>query len=1108
VATTEFQIVEEQSDDGHADGDRPVARGLTLVANALSVMAGKTVTMAFGFLFWLVAAREFPREQVGLAAGVVAAMMLCTQFAIGGVGSALITCYPQYRRRPARLLDTSVTVVVLTALAAAGLFLIAASLGLHQLGVVAANPVYALAFTLMTVFGTVGILLDQLSIALGRGDQVLVRGLAFGVVTVAGIALLPLAFGHPGSLAIFAPWALAGATNVALGLVQLRRMLPDYRYRGRVDRATAKDLMRHGLPNYALTLTERAPGLLLPIIVTEVLTPADNATWYAVWMMAWVVYTIPISAGLSLFAEGSNRPAGLRKATGEAIRVALLVGLAASLVLGLFARPLLSLLGSTYGATGATPLRILLLAFVPLTLVQAYFATSRARRRLREAVVVGSVSAAVSVGVAAAAGAAWGLVGMAFGWLAVQCATGAWAVCRGGSAGAWSPERSRRWLGDAVTAWRTRVGFALRRGRAWSLAAFGHELAPMGAVALALVLWATSLSAIQPARLTGLGFVSVLPIRFYAGVLLLTLAFVWALVRRSPSEPLLLLLVLSLVVMLFALAPLVEDVPRYAVTWRHVGIAQSIVSTGHVDPGVDAYFNWPGFFILVGALAKAAGFNSTLPLTAWSPLYFNLAYLLPLLVIFRALANSRRLTWLSIWIFYLGNWIGQDYFSPQGFSFFLYLVILAILLRWFVPWPDDNPLATGPLLRVRRRRRVVEAPAPCTPRTRRALLVSVVFLFLALVPTHQLTPVAVLLATTGLVVFRACRLRWLPPFMAAAIGCWWMTGARVFFKGHLHTVVNRVGKVDAVVSQNVTNRVVGNLDHRIIVDMTLLAGGTVWLLAGLGAWHLLRENRRYLPAAVLAVAPIPLLILQTYGGEMLLRVQLFALPFTAFFAASFLLGDLRPVYASGGRRALIAGACLLLSGLFLFARYGNEKIDRLSQDEVTAVRHLYALAQPGSILVAGSGNLPWKYRDYASHRYRLVVKMPNWGVTATPWASLAPLLEDVRDTMISSSPPAYLIIERSEKDEVDQLGYGTPGSLDRFELAVASSPRFRTVYRNPDATIFALASAGTAASSNATPDLAASRSPTRRGAGAATPRAGRASRTRTGHLRGAPPRRR
>jgi hypothetical protein len=642
---------------------------------------------------------------------------------------------------------------------------------------------------------------------------------------------------------------------------------------------------------------------------------------------------------------------------------------------------------------------------------------------------------------------------------------------------------------------------------------------------LALALWATSLSAIHLARMSGLGFVSVLPIRFYAGVLILTLAFVWVIARRSPSEPVLLLFVLSLIVMLFALSPLVEGVPRFAVTWRHVGIAQSILTTGHVEPRFDAYFNWPGFFILAGALAKAAGFTSVLPLTAWAPLYFNLAYLLPLLVIFRALTDSRRLTWLSIWIFYLGNWVGQDYFSPQGFSFFLYLVILAILLRYFVPWADDNPLATGPGLRNirRRRRRIVEGPAPCTPRTRRALLASVIFLFLALVPTHQLTPIAVLLGTTGLVVFRACRLRWLPLVMAAAIGGWWMTGAREFFKGHLHTLIAHAGKVDAVVSQNVTNRVAGNFDHRVIADMTLLAGGAMWLLALFGARLLLRETRRSLPAAVLAVAPIPLLILQTYGGEMLLRVQLFALPFTAFFAASFLLGDLRPRYAllvdglpppyvSAARRILIAGGCLSLCVLFLFARYGNEKINHFTQNEVTGVRHLYGVSQPGAIFVAGSGNLPWKYREYESHRYRLVVKMPNWSVTADPFASLAPLLDDVRATMASSKPSAFLIIERSEKDEVDQLGYGTPGSLDRFEQAVASSPRFRTVYRNPDATIFALASADTPALSGATPAVAASVLPSLRSTTTAIGLAARQSQAksqrRTGHLRARPRRRR
>lgn len=1012
------------------------AAGLGLVRNALAVMAGKTATMSLGFLFWLIAAREFERPQVGLAAGVVAAMMLCTQLAIGGIGSAVISSYGEYRQRPAALLDTSITTVVVSAVVAGGIFLGAAGLGLRRLDAVVADPWFAVTFASMTVFGTVGILLDQLSIALGRGDQVLVRGLAFGGTTVGGIALLPFVFGRADAFAIFAPWAVAGGANVALGALQLRRTIPGYRFRVRIDRVSAVELLRHGLPNYALTLAERVPGLVLPIVVTEVLTPAGNATWYAAWMMAWVVYTMPISAGLSLFAEGSNRPARVREATADAVRVALVVGAALALALGVSARFALSLLGSSYAATGAGPLRVLLVAFVPLTFVQAYFATSRARRRLGEAVLVGSVSAVLSIAAAAAAGAASGLIGMALAWLGVQTATAVWAIWREPSLWQLWLDRLRARLVEPLVSALASARPVAARARAAAAVGRRCQAGTLVPAAAALALWIASLHSLPLDRMNGLGLVSVLPLSFYAAVGLLTAAFVSTVLRSRPSEVVLVGLVLFLVVLLFGLAPLVEPVPRFAVTWRHVGIAQTILDTGTVYPRVDAYFNWPGFFIVGGVVARLAGFSSTLELAAWAPVYFNLAYLLPLLVIARTLTSNVRLVWLSIWLFYLGNWIGQDYFSPQGLSFFFYLLILAILLRWFVDWAERVPPETS---------------------TRRALIACVLFLFLALVPTHQLTPIAVLVATTGLVAVGAYRLRWLPPLMALAIGGWWATGARTFFRGHLQTVLAHAGNLDAAVSQNVTSRVAGDPAHRIVTHAILAAGSAMWLLASLGAWVALRRSRRYRPAAALAVAPIPLLALQTYGGEMLLRVQLFALPFTAFLAAALLVGDRTQGRVGAPRRLSVMAACLVLSALFLVARYGNEKFDYFTRAELAAVKRLYALARPGSTLVAGTGDLPWKYRDYERHAYRSVVDMPAWSRAAQSSRRLTPLLEDVEQTMRSSHPPAYLIVSRSERAQVDQLGYGRPGSLARFEAAANASPRFRVVFRNADATIFMLA---------------------------------------------------
>jgi Glycosyl transferase family 2 len=87
------------------------ARSLGLVQNSLALIAAKVGIMGLGFVFWLVAAREFDARAVGLAAGAVSAVMLCTQIALLGIGSAFITYLREHRREPARLVDTSITMV-------------------------------------------------------------------------------------------------------------------------------------------------------------------------------------------------------------------------------------------------------------------------------------------------------------------------------------------------------------------------------------------------------------------------------------------------------------------------------------------------------------------------------------------------------------------------------------------------------------------------------------------------------------------------------------------------------------------------------------------------------------------------------------------------------------------------------------------------------------------------------------------------------------------------------------------------------------------------------------------------------------------------------------
>jgi O-antigen/teichoic acid export membrane protein len=401
-----------------------------ILVSSVALIGGKVATMGFGFLAWIVAARMYPTAEVGLASGAVAAVTLCAQIALIGVGSAVITLLPTYEGRPGHLLDTSVSLLTLSGLGTALAFLLFAGTVLQELRVVAADPVYAVLFAVLAVAGTLGVLFDQASTARRRGNQVLLRGVAAGVTTLLLVAVIAIAFGGTSSQAIFVAWVIGGLVTWSLGLVTLGRSFPGYRYRPRLSRSISADLVRVGMPNYLLTLTERAPGFVLPIVVTELLSPADNAHWYIAWMMAWVVFVIPIQVGMTSFAEISREPARLRAIVEHGIRSSLVMGVAAAVGLAIVGGPALHLLGSGYAAAGLTPLWILLVGVVPMTFIQAYFSLSRARRELGPAIALGAVNSVASIVVPGIAGVASGLAGMAVAWLAVQCVTAVAAVWR------------------------------------------------------------------------------------------------------------------------------------------------------------------------------------------------------------------------------------------------------------------------------------------------------------------------------------------------------------------------------------------------------------------------------------------------------------------------------------------------------------------------------------------------------------------------------------------------------------------------------------------------------------------------------------------------------
>ncbi len=589
------------------------------------------------------------------------------------------------------------------------------------------------------------------------------------------------------------------------------------------------------------------------------------------------------------------------------------------------------------------------------------------------------------------------------------------------------------------------------------------SIAPAAALLLTaggVFLWALALSAIDVSRMTDAGLVSVLPAPVFVALGLVTAGFLTSLHFR-PVGPLLLIHVAALVVILFGTTSIVEHVPHISATWRHVGIVDYLDRTHHVETDIDAYFNWPGFFVFSAFVADVAGIKTTIDFARWAPLVYDLLFLLPVFLIARAGSTDRRLIWTTVWMFSITNWVAQDYFSPQAMTYLLYLVAVALLLSWFTagaPVAATAFAASGRVFtRLRSALRVASVgPSKGTAVQRVLLLLVLIAVAAAIIPSHQLTPFALFAAVTGLVAVRSCSARGLPLLVLVMLAAWvvFMTGS--FLSGHFGSVAGSVGQVDKNVSSSLGGRLHGSPEHLLVVFTRVAMTGGLWLLALVGFLRRLRRGYRDLQLAVLALAPFLLIALQSYGGEILLRIYLFALPFMAFFIAAVFFTAAK---ASGSWRAslALAVASAVLVGGFLVSRYGNERTDYFTQAEVGADAYINRVAPKGALVVSLTRDYPRKFVRYEQFKYSFVSELPRWHDLDVSEAPPRAAVDLIRRTMNGTDPRrSYLIVTRSQVADLETFSDVRRGWLENLVRQLRRSPDFRAVYAHPDAFVLQL----------------------------------------------------
>jgi hypothetical protein len=554
----------------------------------------------------------------------------------------------------------------------------------------------------------------------------------------------------------------------------------------------------------------------------------------------------------------------------------------------------------------------------------------------------------------------------------------------------------------------------------------------------------------------GVGLLSALPPTYFFAFALLLIGFALAVTSENASPKVLGLYVLALVVVLHGTTPLLYDEPRYAWTYKHLGVIELISATGGVNRDIDIYNNWPAFFAANAWFSKTVGL-APIAYAGFAQVFFNLVNVAVVRFALRGLTADERLLWTGTVFFVLGNWVAQDYLAPQAFGFALSLVVLGLCLRcgpavarrrsapgrWLSRGLNGLTNAVLP-------RRAPGEDLPAAPLGPRGALVAGSVCFLAVVTSHQLSPVLLLVSVVALSLFAGRVPLWVPLAMAV-VEAWWLALAWSFVGIHFRLLEPGQAGTGAP-GRNLAAALPG-------ADLTFYAPGAVIgliiVLALIGTARRLWAGQRDLAPVCLILVPAVCVVFQSYGGEGGYRAYLFGLPWLAFFAA--VACTRRP---SSGRPARLGFARLLtataaVGECLLFAYFGQDVANRIRPDDVRAAVWYEEHAPPGSVRL----NLAPTAPDRLTARYPAVsLGDPSALLARSEFTGHRLGARDVarleRLLAAQTAPRTYLVLTRGQEDYARLNGLLPDGSVTSLVRALGSSTRFRLVYRRPTAWIF------------------------------------------------------
>lgn len=390
---------------------------IPLYANAIYLMVANITNALFGFFFWILVARLYSAENVGLASAIISAVGLLTVLSSLGFGYGIIK-FLKASDHPVILINSSFTLIGLVSLTAATIYILGIHLWSPALVIITNNPLFLVIFIIFVPISMLSLLTDQSLIAERQARFVLIRNIVFNVLrfllVFIFIELYP-------SFGIFCAWSCALFVTFLTGIFFfLPRSQSNYRVFPTINQKVISDVLHFSFRNYVSDLFWTTPIYVLPILVINLLGAENNAYFYIAWAICGILTMIPGTVSTALFAEGSYEELHLGRNIRRSLKMVFVILTPAVFLVWVLSDKVLLLFGNLYSKNATFLLRLLALASLPLAINVVYFGIKRVQRKMKEVMLFCITAGVGTIGISRLLLPIRGIDGIGIAWLVTQ----------------------------------------------------------------------------------------------------------------------------------------------------------------------------------------------------------------------------------------------------------------------------------------------------------------------------------------------------------------------------------------------------------------------------------------------------------------------------------------------------------------------------------------------------------------------------------------------------------------------------------------------------------------------------------------------------------------